>query len=303
MKDTKLQMLTTRFEELKMSEDESFDSFYGKLNEVVIGKFNLSEKTKDSKIVRKILQSLPESFHAKVNTIEESKDLDDIKVQELIGSLQTYELSLPSQRKSKSLALKTINERVEAHDSSNEDEVEKDVAYLVKNFQKFLKFKKNGKFAKKGKFPSFGKKKKDFKRKDGKESQSSQGITRFECNGHEHLKKECPNYLRGKGKVYATTLSDSDSYNSNLDESCNGEGNFFVFMTIAPMEYLDDLGVLVEELVEHTELESIGIVEESDDEEDKRTMGLQETNNSLLEKTGKYAKVAKAAIKKMKRVE
>ena len=41
VKDTKLQILTTRFEELKMSEDESFDSFYGKLNEVVIGKFNL----------------------------------------------------------------------------------------------------------------------------------------------------------------------------------------------------------------------------------------------------------------------
>ena len=56
-------MLTTRFEELKMSEDESFNSFYGKLNEVVIGKFNLGEKTEDSKIVRKILRSLPESFH------------------------------------------------------------------------------------------------------------------------------------------------------------------------------------------------------------------------------------------------
>ena len=48
-------MLTIWFEELKMSEYESFDSFYGKLNEVVIGKFNLGEKTKDSKIVRKIL--------------------------------------------------------------------------------------------------------------------------------------------------------------------------------------------------------------------------------------------------------
>ena len=35
VKDTKLQMLTTRFEELKMSENESFDSFYSKLNEVV----------------------------------------------------------------------------------------------------------------------------------------------------------------------------------------------------------------------------------------------------------------------------
>ena len=79
VKDTKLQMLTTRFEELKMSEDESFDSFSSKLNEVVVSKFNLGEKMEDSKILRKILQSLPESFHAKVTTIEEGKDLDDIQ--------------------------------------------------------------------------------------------------------------------------------------------------------------------------------------------------------------------------------
>ena len=52
-------MLTTRFEELKMSEDESFDSFYSKLNEVVIGKFNLGEETEDSKIVRNIARELP----------------------------------------------------------------------------------------------------------------------------------------------------------------------------------------------------------------------------------------------------
>ena len=138
MKDTKLQMLTTRFEELKMSEDESFDSFYSKLNEVVVNKFNLGEKTKDSKIVRKILRSLLESFCAKVTGIEESKDLVDIKIQELIGSLQTYELSLLNQRKSKSLALKTINERVDVYDSSDDDAVEKDVAYLTKNFRKFF---------------------------------------------------------------------------------------------------------------------------------------------------------------------
>ena len=134
VKDTKLQMLTTQFEELKMSENESFDSFYSKLNEVVVNKFNLGEKTEDSKIVRKILRSLPESFRAKVTTIKESKDLDDIKVQELIGSLQTYELSLPNQRKSKAFALKTVNERVDVHDSSDDDVVEKDVAYLAKNF-------------------------------------------------------------------------------------------------------------------------------------------------------------------------
>ena len=58
----------------------------------------------------------------------------------------------------------------------------------------------------------------------------------FECNEHEHFKKECSNYLKSKGKVYATTLSDSDSSNSDSDESCDGEGNYFTFMAIAHVE-------------------------------------------------------------------
>ncbi|XP_065618479.1 uncharacterized protein LOC136062827 [Quercus suber] len=50
VKDTKLQMLTTKFEEIKMGDDESFDSFYGKLNEIVIVKLNLGEKIEDTKV-------------------------------------------------------------------------------------------------------------------------------------------------------------------------------------------------------------------------------------------------------------
>ena len=115
-----------------MSDDNSFDSFYGRLNEIVIAKLNLGEKIEEAKVVRKILRSLPKSFWAKVTAIEESKDLDEIKIQELIRSLQTYELGLPSHKSSKSLALKTINERI--GDSSNEDDVEKEVAFLAKNF-------------------------------------------------------------------------------------------------------------------------------------------------------------------------
>ena len=122
---------------------------------------------------------MPESFRAKVTAIGESKDLDEIKVQELIGSLQTYELSLPNQRKSKSLALKTINEKVETHGSLDEDVVEKDIAYLAKNFRKFIKFKNSEKFGDQGKFMSPGKEKKDFKKKEGKESQSTQDVTYF----------------------------------------------------------------------------------------------------------------------------
>ena len=58
--------------------------------------------------------------------------MDEIKIQELIGSLQTYELGLPFHKPSKSLALKTITKRMD--NSIKEDDVEKDVAFLAKNF-------------------------------------------------------------------------------------------------------------------------------------------------------------------------
>ena len=47
----------------------------------------------------------------------------------------------------------------------------------------------------------------------------------------------------------------------------------------------------------------MGIVEESDAKVDENIAGLQENYNSLLEKSGKYARVAKVTVKKMKKAE
>lgn len=112
-----------------------------------------------------------------------------------------------------------------------------------------------------------------------------------------------PHLLESKGSSFCvTTLSDSDDSNSDSEESYDGEGNYSAFMAIAPVDSSEDLGLLVEELNEHTEVESMGIGEESD-EDDEGAKGLQESYNSLLEKIGKYARVAKAAIRKMKKAE
>ena len=87
VKDSNLQRLTTSFEEIKMEEDESFDEFYAKLKDIVSSALNLGETIPEPKIVRKVLKSLPEKFHAKITAIEESKDIDKIPLIELVGNL------------------------------------------------------------------------------------------------------------------------------------------------------------------------------------------------------------------------
>ena len=71
--------------------------------------FNLGETIHEPKIVRNVLRSLPKRYHAKMTTIEESKDIDKIPLTELVGNLQTYKLGLTSigkTGKGRSMALK-----------------------------------------------------------------------------------------------------------------------------------------------------------------------------------------------------
>ena len=48
----KMQQLTTRFESIRMSNDECFDEFYTKLNDIVNSAYNLGEIYDQPKIVR-----------------------------------------------------------------------------------------------------------------------------------------------------------------------------------------------------------------------------------------------------------
>ena len=130
IKDSKIQRLTTSFEEIKMEEDESFDEFYTKLKNIVNLAFNIGETIPEPKIVKNVLRSLPERFHAKITAIEESKDIDKIPLIELVGNLQTYELSLTrigKSRKGKSMALKAKSSDI---DESSNDEDSKMKSYI-----------------------------------------------------------------------------------------------------------------------------------------------------------------------------
>ena len=110
---------------------------YAKLNDIINFAFNLGEVYDQPKIVRKILRSLIEDFWPKVTTITENKDVDSIPIDELIGSLQSYESDLPKSNKSKSIALKSVDD---VDDCRFDDELSSiEIAYLAKNFRNFLK--------------------------------------------------------------------------------------------------------------------------------------------------------------------
>ena len=232
----KLQQLITRFESIRMSNDESFDEFYAKLNDIVNSAYNLGKIYDQPKIVRKILRSLTEYFRPKVIAITKSKDVDSILIDELVGSFQSYKLDLLKTNKSKSTTLNLVDD---IDDNEFDDELSStEIAYLAKNFINFLRsmnrrsrgrnnaepknFKKN----EPTKINNAGKS----KEKVVQSSNNSLGQQCFGCQGYGQVKSKCPTFLRSKGKAMAVTLSDGKV--SDHEFGSDENGNFFAFTVL-----------------------------------------------------------------------
>ncbi|WJX56804.1 hypothetical protein P8452_42427 [Trifolium repens] len=73
---------------------------------------SLGERLSDEKLVRKMLRSLPKRFDMKVTTIEEAQDIASMKFEELVGSLQTFEMNFSDkpEKKGKNIALTSNND-------------------------------------------------------------------------------------------------------------------------------------------------------------------------------------------------
>ncbi|XP_062102828.1 uncharacterized protein LOC133812992 [Humulus lupulus] len=117
VKRSRFTMLQTRFDELRMLETETLSQFYEKL------------------------------FDTKLLAMKEAKDFGKMKVEELMGSLRTFELnqqikqkgkSNPSIEKNKGIAFKVS--KIDVSDDEKDDEM----ALLTRNFQKFMKKNKKG---------------------------------------------------------------------------------------------------------------------------------------------------------------
>jgi hypothetical protein len=218
-------MLISKFEEIKMLEDETFGEFYTKISDLRNSMVSLGKQISDVKLIRKILRSLSECFRIKVTTIEESKGLEEMKIEELVGYLQTYEYSLPPVRKAKTIALKASKtSKKKSRVSSDEDfDIDEDVvAMLAKNFEQFMK---NNKFKK---FSDRLRKAPHTAESEEAEKKDPRGPQCFECSGFGHIKTECTNLKKLKGKAFNVTLSDE----SEKEEETPEEEKFLAFVAL-----------------------------------------------------------------------
>ncbi|GJZ96789.1 zf-CCHC domain-containing protein [Tanacetum coccineum] len=163
---------------------------FAKFNTIITSLKALDEGFSSKNYVRKFLRALHPKWRAKVTTIEESKNLTTLPLDELIGNLKVYEEVIKKdfetvkgkKEQSRSLALK-VKKEVSDEDSSSSDSEDEEYAMAVKEFKKF--FKRRGRFVRQ---PRGDRKTFQRSRNDGYGKSERKC---FRCGDPNHLIGEC----------------------------------------------------------------------------------------------------------------
>ncbi|XP_074373572.1 uncharacterized protein LOC141713908 [Apium graveolens] len=117
VKKVRLQVLRGEFENLKMKSSENIGEFVTRLKTVTNEMKRNGESLDDVRVMEKLLRSLTRKFDYVVTSIEESKDLSIISIDELVGSLQAHEQRM-NQYDDASQLEKALQSKVSIGDSS-----------------------------------------------------------------------------------------------------------------------------------------------------------------------------------------
>ncbi|XP_057771161.1 uncharacterized protein LOC130990971 [Salvia miltiorrhiza] len=218
VKKQRLQQLATRFEELKMDENETISIFHGKILAIADESFSLGEKISEEKLVRKVMRALPERFDYKIAAIDEARDVSDMKLEELIGSLRTFEMNLRSEKTGKGKSIVFVAD----FGNSKKNSTEFDSDDLVESFATFTKIfgKAFNKFKKKNGGNKGFQNAKNFHPSQSKNERGLEyrsGIQCHECHGYGHIKAECANTSKKQNKSFNASQSDDETDDSGSD--------------------------------------------------------------------------------------
>ena len=228
VKDSKVRILENDYEMFKMKPHESIVEMFTRFTNVVNSlDQGLGKRVSEEDKVSKILRCLPPKWNSKTEAIEEAKNLKELPLEELIGSLMTYEMKITRQEKEiqeeskkKSIALKAQEEKVvEEAKFSN---MEEDIADISKKIQKLIMKDKFGgrTYNKRSNYKKEGPSKEEKEKREGVKK-----VTCYKCKKLGHIKYDCPLYKAKREKRRAMMATWSQSENSSDNESENEFAN------------------------------------------------------------------------------
>ena len=187
-----------------MEQNESAYSMYTRFTDIVNTLGALGKTFSNRENVKKIIRLLPKEWRPKRTAIEEAKDLNTLLIDDLIGSLISYEEDLAAERGDEDKKKKNITLRASKPKSDEENDFEdEEMAMMARKFKKF--FKKSGEW------------KKFRKLKNQKEKKEV--IICYECKKSGHIRLECPLLKKLKKKAMVATWDNSDEESSNEEDS------------------------------------------------------------------------------------
>jgi hypothetical protein len=174
-----------------MKEDETVDQMYGRFTVIINELISLGKTYTAHERVRKILRCLPKTWRHIVTAITESKDLTQLKLEDLIGSLRAHESILLEDKplKKKMTALDCQSEETQSdifyEDNTLEEDNEEELALLSRRIQRLMQRRNQLK-------------KSPFKRNAVKTEVDMSKIQCYGCNQFGHYKNECPKLKQKK---------------------------------------------------------------------------------------------------------
>ncbi|GKV42240.1 hypothetical protein SLEP1_g49669 [Rubroshorea leprosula] len=255
VKESKINRLIYMYELFKMKPEESIQDMYTRLNDIVTNLKVLGKVYPPQEVVRKVFRSLPKSWEAKKAAIEESKDLNTLKLEDLIRKLMTYEIEVQVdggvevvEKKKKDVAFKACKQNEESEDDTRNDESsnEEDITKLVsKEVKKYMKKSLKGKSSRRNKEIHYSRGRQCSDDDDDRGKPSKKHIKCYECNKMGHYRNECSQLKKSerkdkksmKKKAFVATWSDDETSSTESESSLeNGVANLcFMAQEIATM--------------------------------------------------------------------
>ncbi|CAM8978333.1 unnamed protein product [Rhodiola kirilowii] len=275
VRNSRMQAVTTKFEEMKMKENESIAEYNTRVLELVNEASALGKAIDEERLVSEVLRSLPPRFAMKVTAIEEMHDITKLKLDELTGSLRTYEINhnfLTGEVKGIALKANIPDDKLEGGCTTEQ------LAMMAQNFGRMVrKINRRGSEQGQSSSTSF----RNWKSSRPRSSETRQKLSDkgreevqfHECKGFGHIQSQCANTLMKK-KAMVASFSDSVSE----EETRGGETTNFVAFVATTGECSNSSDTVPEQL----EL-PVDNLSDSDDEELTQE-SLAQTYKDLYEK-------------------